>query len=117
MPGIAHQNAHSYNLKDFFVQILTSTKRNMSSPYISIVIPTLNEEKNIGPLMRGIKHVLGENNYEVIIVDGHSEDETVRIATSYNASILYDDISVSMPNPSSLRLSFPNTPFLKLLYP
>ncbi len=92
MPGIAHQNAHSYNLKDFFVQILTSTKRNMSSPYISIVIPTLNEEKNIGPLMRGIKHVLGENNYEVIIVDGHSEDETVRIATSYNASILYDDI-------------------------
>jgi glycosyltransferase involved in cell wall biosynthesis len=45
-------------------------------PRISVIIPTLNEAKNL-------PHVFGrlpENIYEVIIVDGHSVDGTVAVA-------------------------------------
>ncbi|MGI0100526.1 MAG: glycosyltransferase family 2 protein [Candidatus Micrarchaeaceae archaeon] len=60
-------------------------------PYISIVIPTLNEESNIKALLNGIRSVLGERRYEVIIVDGHSNDGTVAMARSMGAKIIYDD--------------------------
>lgn len=66
--------------------------RSMSNPYVSIVIPTLDEEKNIGPLMRGIRKVLGQKSYEVIVVDGHSTDDTVGIAKAAGARIMYDDV-------------------------
>ncbi len=60
-------------------------------PHVSIVIPTLNEEKNIAKLMRKLKGELARYSYEIIVVDGHSKDRTVRIAKSMGAKIMYDD--------------------------
>jgi glycosyltransferase involved in cell wall biosynthesis len=61
-------------------------------PYISIVIPTLNEEKNIVHLFPAIKKTINNYAYEIIVVDGHSSDKTVEVSKRYGAKILYDDI-------------------------
>jgi glycosyltransferase involved in cell wall biosynthesis len=45
-------------------------------PRISVIIPTLNEAKNLPHVFAR----LPENIYEVIIVDGHSVDDTVAVA-------------------------------------
>ncbi len=63
-----------------------------ANPYISVVIPTLNEEKNIGRVIKGVKKILSGYNYEIIVVDGHSKDKTVKIAKSLGAKIIYDDV-------------------------
>lgn len=54
---------------------------------ISVVIPTLNEEQNL-PL---VLNVLPKYIDEIIIVDGHSKDNTVKIAKKYKAKVIYDD--------------------------
>lgn len=63
----------------------------MSKPYISIVIPTLNEEHNIKTLLKGIAAVVRDYKYEIIIVDGHSTDKTVKYAKEMGAKIIYDN--------------------------
>ncbi|MGC8538808.1 MAG: glycosyltransferase family 2 protein [Candidatus Micrarchaeia archaeon] len=64
----------------------------LGSPYISIVIPTLNEEKNIAAVIKGVKKVLAGYSYEIIIVDGYSKDNTVKIARRLGARVLYDNV-------------------------
>ncbi len=59
-------------------------------PYVSVVIPTLNERKNIAKLLRRLKSELEGLSYEIIVVDGHSNDGTARIAKSFGAKVLYD---------------------------
>jgi len=56
-------------------------------PYTSIIIPTLNEEKFIGNLLRSLKNQTSKN-FEVIIVDGGSSDRTLRIAQEYNVKTI-----------------------------
>lgn len=51
---------------------------------LSIVIPTLNEEKNIGGLLENIKDFADE----IIVVDMYSTDETVAICRSYTDKII-----------------------------
>src|SRR4051812_13830030 len=48
---------------------------------VSIIIPTLNEEKNILPLVKEIDRALTSQNiaYEIIFVDDHSVDKTYQI--------------------------------------
>ena len=43
---------------------------------ISIIIPTLNEEKNILKLFTSIKKKFKNNDYEIIYVDDNSDDQT-----------------------------------------
>ncbi len=50
---------------------------------ISIVIPTLNEEKAIGTTLRQIKENLTGIPYEIIVADSVSEDRTREIASHY----------------------------------
>jgi glycosyltransferase involved in cell wall biosynthesis len=54
---------------------------------ISIVIPTLDEEANIGRILEILVKQLQKDD-EVIIVDSHSKDRTVEIAQKYNAKII-----------------------------
>jgi glycosyltransferase involved in cell wall biosynthesis len=66
----------------------------MSKKLISVVIPTLNEEGNIGEAIKEVKKELESYGYryEIIVVDGHSTDKTVEIAKSLGAKILYDSV-------------------------
>jgi glycosyltransferase involved in cell wall biosynthesis len=52
------------------------------SPEISVVVPLLNEQDNIGPLYEQITQTLaGEHDYEIIFVDDGSSDNSFNILT------------------------------------
>ena len=56
----------------------------MTNPEISIVIPCLNEEKNIQSLLEAIlQQTVALNKLEVIISDGNSEDKTRQIISDF----------------------------------
>ncbi len=47
---------------------------------LSIILPTFNEAKNLPELLRKIAGVMGSMEYEVIVVDDNSPDETWKVA-------------------------------------
>ena len=52
---------------------------------ISILIPTLNEEKYISDCIESLLVCLKDfNNYEIIIIDGGSNDKTIKIISNYS---------------------------------
>lgn len=63
---------------------------NRFQPEISVIVPTLNEEKNIVQLLERIKDNLVDAgiSYEVIVVDGHSVDRTVSFAKNSGARVI-----------------------------
>jgi cellulose synthase/poly-beta-1,6-N-acetylglucosamine synthase-like glycosyltransferase len=50
---------------------------------ISIIIPTLNEEKYIESTLKSLKNQDYNGKYEIIVADGMSKDKTVKIARKY----------------------------------
>lgn len=58
---------------------------------ISIVIPTYNEEKRIEATLKSIKNQDFEN-YEIIVSDCYSSDNTVRISRKYADKVLFSKI-------------------------
>lgn len=60
-------------------------------PYISIVIPTLNEGKNIGKAISGVKSALKNYRYEILVVDKHSTDNTISVSKAMGAHIIYEN--------------------------
>ncbi len=63
-----------------------------SKPYISVVIPTLNEAHNIKWLIPDIKKSLNGYKYEIIVVDKNSTDHTAEIAGWCGARIISADL-------------------------
>lgn len=59
-------------------------------PPVSIVIPTRNEENVIEETLESVFN-LKYPKFEVIVVDGHSTDRTVEIASKFPVRIYYDD--------------------------
>ena len=59
----------------------------MKKDKIEILIPTLNEEKNIESVLAELNN---EGYYNITILDSHSSDKTVEIALKYNCKILLD---------------------------
>ncbi|HEY9631436.1 MAG TPA: TIGR04283 family arsenosugar biosynthesis glycosyltransferase [Coleofasciculaceae cyanobacterium] len=57
---------------------------------VSIVIPTLNEASSLGETLR-LLTVLDPSPAQVLVVDGGSQDETVRIAQTAGATVLKCD--------------------------
>ena len=53
--------------------------------FLSIVIPTLNEEKYLPNLLQCIK-AQKLNDYEIIVSDGNSIDKTIKIAKKYHGT-------------------------------
>ncbi len=53
---------------------------------ISVVIPTLNEEKNIETMLAILKKQMYPHD-EIIVVDGHSTDRTIEICEKYGVKI------------------------------
>ena len=66
---------------------------NSTRNKVSIIIPVKNEGKNIKDALDSLieNNILAEN-IEVIVVDGHSKDDTVKIASNYPVKILYESI-------------------------
>lgn len=55
---------------------------------VVVVIPTLNEEEGIGFVLDRMERALQHYNHAVLVVDGHSTDETLKIAETKGASII-----------------------------
>jgi len=58
-----------------------------SIPMLSVIVPTLNEEKYIERCLKAIRNQRYEN-YELIISDGNSLDRTVEISKKYTEKII-----------------------------
>ncbi|MFA5080000.1 MAG: glycosyltransferase [Candidatus Paceibacterota bacterium] len=54
--------------------------------FLSIIIPTLNEEKNLDKLLSQLKNCLF-SDYEIIVADSNSSDGTVEVAKKYGCRI------------------------------
>ena len=54
---------------------------------ISIIVPTLNEEKYLPLLLESIKKQ-DFNNYEIVIADAGSKDKTLEVAEKYNCRVI-----------------------------
>lgn len=65
-----------------FNQTLKQTANNQDTPLVSILIPMRNEENNIVHLLNSIINQ-DYNNYEVFILDDHSNDNSYQVARSY----------------------------------
>ena len=60
-----------------------------TDPEISVIIPAMNEEKYIGFPLKGFRNQ-SFRNFEVIVVDGGSKDDTVKISKRYGAKVLVE---------------------------
>lgn len=58
---------------------------------ISIIVPTLNEEKTISDFFRSLDHQ-SWRQFEVIIVDGGSKDLTAKKARKYGAEVIVEPV-------------------------
>ncbi len=65
------------------------TIKKSTNPYISVVIPTLNEERNIRKAIDGIKTALNGFSFEIIVVDKYSKDKTTKYAKAKGARLIY----------------------------
>ncbi|MEM5868865.1 MAG: glycosyltransferase, partial [Candidatus Aenigmatarchaeota archaeon] len=70
-------------------KLLSVYKEISKKPLVSIVIPSLNEEKYIGRTLASIKNQTYKN-YEIILVDGNSKDRTREIAKRYGCKVIVE---------------------------
>lgn len=57
-------------------------------PYFSIIVPVKNEERLIEACLHSLKHQGTTLPYEILLVDGHSTDQTRAIAKKYPVKII-----------------------------
>ncbi|NHJ49317.1 MAG: glycosyltransferase family 2 protein [Asgard group archaeon] len=83
----------------YFIASTSSKKRvlprtpiedDYEEPFVSIIVPTYNEEKNIANCLQTLKNLEYEN-YEIILSDGGSSDKTVAIAKNMIDNIVIDE--------------------------
>ena len=61
---------------------------NNHNKKITVIIPTLNEAKNIGSLIQHLQKFGNDDLAEIIVCDASSEDDTAIIAKEYGAKTL-----------------------------
>lgn len=59
-------------------------------PTVSLCIPTLNDGDTLERSLSSMR-ALDYPNLEIIVIDGHSEDDTVEIAERFADKVIYDD--------------------------
>jgi len=65
-------------------------------PTISVVMPTLNSDENLDECLNAIrKQDYPQTKIEIIIIDGVSTDDTLKIAKKYNSVILNNPLKTA----------------------
>jgi len=59
-------------------------------PFVSIIVPTYNEENNIVTCLKSLQ-ALNYSNFEIILSDGGSQDRTVELAKPYADQIIIEN--------------------------
>ncbi|MCX7766439.1 MAG: glycosyltransferase, partial [Candidatus Sumerlaeia bacterium] len=63
-----------------------------SLPFVSVIVPVFNEEKNIGSCIESLLNQdYPRERYEIIIVDNNSTDHTREIISRYPVTLLVED--------------------------
>ena len=62
--------------------------KNLGGLKVGVVIPTLDEEKNIGSVVRRLKAL---SFHDVLVVDGNSRDRTRQVARDCGARVIVQD--------------------------
>jgi len=75
-------------------------------PKISIVIPTFNEEFYIKDTLNAIKNQKCKFNYEVMIIDGKSSDNTVSIVKEFAKRMKYLKLYISPKMGKAFQLNY-----------
>jgi glycosyltransferase involved in cell wall biosynthesis len=57
-------------------------------PFVSVIIPSLNEEKYIENCLKALRVQDYKGSFEIIVVDGGSRDKTVEIAKKYADKVI-----------------------------
>lgn len=70
--------------------------------FFSIIVPTLNEEENVGTLLDDLAKQ-SFRSFEVIHVDGNSEDKTVEVVSHFANSLILTQIPAKRRNVSFQR--------------
>jgi len=60
----------------------------VSSGKVSVIIPTMNEEKSIGLVIDEVRKAMEGRSHEILVVDTNSKDRTREIATSKGAVVI-----------------------------
>ncbi|KKG86214.1 hypothetical protein DU57_02595 [Methanosarcina mazei] len=96
--------------KTFNEYIMKVDKKSLTSseieskPSISFCIPTKNEGEDLPSCLESIVNQ-NYDNIEIIIVDGYSSDNTVKIAKKYGCKIYYDNVSLANSRQISIEKS------------
>ena len=53
-----------------------NNKLKMAKERLTIIIPSYNEEKTVGNVIRNIKKEIGQYDYEILVIDDGSRDKT-----------------------------------------
>jgi dolichol-phosphate mannosyltransferase len=69
--------------------MLSRNRNRHTSCEVAIVIPTLNEGKAMGDVIDGIREAMQQYDHEIVIVDGHSTDNTIDVSMQKGATIIY----------------------------
>lgn len=64
------------------------SKQNEGKQCVSVIIPTLNEEKNVGKLVQHLLAHQDDSLLEIIVVDGGSTDSTISRAEKVGAKVI-----------------------------
>lgn len=59
-------------------------------PFITVVVPAFNEEKYLRRCLEALKKQNYNNNFETIVVDNNSSDNTIKIAKEFGARIILE---------------------------
>ena len=87
-----------------------------SNDGLSIIIPTLNEEKYVGKLLNCLVNQTYKN-FEVIVVDGYSEDKTKEVVNGFKKKLNLRLINSNKRNVAHQRnLGAENARFERLLF-
>jgi glycosyltransferase involved in cell wall biosynthesis len=79
------------------MQNTETTLDKTHKPYISVIIPTLNEEPRLERLLKSLQKQTFKD-FEVIIVDGGSKDKTVDIANRFSAKVFVKEKCKEFPS-------------------
>lgn len=77
---------------------------------ITVVIPTLNNEKDIETCLKALKNQTFKD-FEILFVDGYSKDKTVEIGKRYDTKIVYDN-GYTRGHACNTALDHVNTPYV-----
>jgi peptidoglycan/xylan/chitin deacetylase (PgdA/CDA1 family)/GT2 family glycosyltransferase len=70
--------------------VQAKTARSKGLPFVSVVIPAYNEENYLPSCLESIRKQDYAGEYEVIVVDNASTDNTAKIALDWGAKVVYE---------------------------